>query len=781
MTSISSHALQFREAMRKAGITPPDTIIDSGKIERFGRNQNCWYIFHNDGIPAGTFGDWSNPECKQTWQANIGRSLTFEENLKLCERIQNAKAQAEASLKIKHQKAAVRAQKIWEASRPASHTHAYLARKGIGPYNLRQTNSRRLVVPFTDILGRIQTLQFISEDGSKRFLAGGKKLAAFYRFTQDCKSQSSSQVYIAEGFSTAASIENVTNFPVVIAGDAGNLVHVAKAIKANNHDISIIICGDNDETGRKYANQAAESVNGIAIFPPNGFNDFNDLAQVKGPKSVRLTLLGWSTPQEIAEAESADYPIERLPQKIKEAVAEVRQFVQAPVSLIATSALSAVSLAIQAHVDVKRAEGLSGPCSLFALIIADSGERKTTCDRYFMSPIIDWEKEQLTIAGPLMKEYEAKYDAWQADYEGIKLKIKDHVKSNKSTNELKEQLEYLKLTEPEEPRIPRLRYGDITPEELGFRLSKKWPSAGVISNEAGSIFGSHGMNKDNVMKSLSLFNQLWDGSDVSSDRRTTDSWSTDGARLTLSLQVQEDVLRNFLEKTGTLARGSGFLARFLIACPASTQGYRPFVESDQTWPKLTEFHRKLIAILRKDIVNDPLTKGLRPKTLILSISAKKLWINFYNQIESMLVIGGDLYTIRDVASKVADNAARLAALFQFFENDDSEKIEDIAMQSAICVVAWHLNEAKRFLGELSLAPELTDAVKFDNWILGYCKNNHVNQVERSFSLQHGPLRSKAKLDGVLKELFFRNRARQEKVKGKVLITVNPMLLRENIE
>lgn len=41
--------------------------------------------------------------------------------------------------------------------------------------------------------------------------------------------------------------------------------------------------------------------------------------------------------------------------------------------------------------------------------------------------------------------------------------------------------------------------------------SKQWPSGGVISSEAGSVFGGHGMGSDSVMRNLAALNQLWDG------------------------------------------------------------------------------------------------------------------------------------------------------------------------------------------------------------------------------------------------------------------------------
>jgi putative DNA primase/helicase len=67
---------------------------------------------------------------------------------------------------------------------------------------------------------------------------------------------------------------------------------------------------------------------------------------------------------------------------VRNAVEEVQGFTKAPTPLVASSALAALSVAAQAHGDVQRAEKLTGPTSLFILTIADSGERKSTCDSF---------------------------------------------------------------------------------------------------------------------------------------------------------------------------------------------------------------------------------------------------------------------------------------------------------------------------------------------------------------------------------------------------------------
>jgi putative DNA primase/helicase len=444
--------------------------------------------------------------------------------------------------------------------------------------------------------------------------------------------------------------------------------------------------------------------------------------------------------------------------------------------LIASSALAALSLAIQAHVDVKRADKLHGPTSLFLLAIADSGERKSTCDSFFTKAINDYQAEQQEAAKPLFKAHKSEHDAWDAQRGGLKEKIKALAKEGKPSAEQEQLLRELDAKEPTTPKVPRLIYGDATPEALTFSLAKQWPSGGVISSEAGSVFGGHAMSGDSVMRNLAVLNQLWDGATLSTERRTSESFTVRGARLTMALQVQEATIRAFFDNSKGLARGTGFLARFLVSWPESTQGTRNFTEAPTNWPALTAFNNRLTAILNRQAPIDD-DGGLSPAMLTLAPDAKAAWVAFHNAIEAELSNGRELHDVRDVASKTADNAVRLAALFHTFTGNIGP-IDIDAMESAARVTYWHLTEAKRFLGELAMPAELVNPARLDAWLVDYCKRERTDKVSTSQIQQFGPgsLRDKKVFTEALKELTELGRARLVKDGKKRLIQINPALL-----
>jgi putative DNA primase/helicase len=521
------------------------------------------------------------------------------------------------------------------------------------------------------------------------------------------------------------------------------------------------------ERGASFLDELAEKRRGGAVVP---------LPKAK----PALPPCEWPTPRPlVARIKPEPYPIDALPGGLIDAVREIQNATKAPLPLVASSALGALSLACQAHVDVKRGEGLTGPVSLYLLTIADSGERKTTCDNHFSQPLRAYQSEQADAAKPESKEYAANMAAWEARRDGIQTKIKRESSKGNDTETLRGDLARLETLKPEPPRVPRLVLGDETPESLAWSLAHLWPSSGVISSEAGTVLGSHGMGKDSVMRNLSLLNVLWEGGEHSVGRRTSECFTVRGARLTVALQVQEATLREFLARTGTLARGSGFLARFLVAWPETTQGTRMYEEAPASLPALAAFHRRIVEILRRPV---PITDDgtLSPALLTFTSEAKTEWIQFHDAIEVELASGGELCDLRDVASKAADNVARMAALFHLFEGGEGGAVSAENVQAAARIVAWHTSEARRFYGELALPQDQADAVRLDGWILEYCRGKHTATIPTREAQRTGPgaVRTPERLKAALAVLEECDRVRiDQDGKRRKEIKVNPALLK----
>ena len=165
---------------------------------------------------------------------------------------------------------------------------------------------------------------------------------------------------------------------------------------------------------------------------------------------------------------------------------------------------------------------------------------------------------------------------------------------------------------------------------------------------------------------------------------------------------------------------------------------------------------------------------LVPPLIGMTPDCRRAWIEYHDAIESELADGGELYDVRDVASKSADNAARLAGLFQLLAGGGLITLESFA--SAARVAAWHLSESRRFFGELALPAELADAARLDSWLVDYCRRERVQAISRRTVRQRCPVRDSARLDAAIRELAELDRVQVWRDGRRVLIAVNPELV-----
>lgn len=240
------------------------------------------------------------------------------ERARLAEQKRQQREAEEAEYSRRADQAARDAVKLW-ASASEQGTSPYLQRKGVAGYGVRYLVDGTLLVPMRDQAGQLQNLQRIAPAKptaeqearglrEKRFMAGGRKTGLWHLIGQvqtSAEGQAAPpMLLLAEGYATAASLHEATGHPVAVAFDAGNLVHVAKALRVLHPGALLLVCGDDDRDteartgknpGREKAASAARAVavEGAAlagaVFPdglPEGGSDFNDLAQHAGAAEV---------------------------------------------------------------------------------------------------------------------------------------------------------------------------------------------------------------------------------------------------------------------------------------------------------------------------------------------------------------------------------------------------------------------------------------------------------------------------------------------------------------
>jgi phage/plasmid primase-like uncharacterized protein len=107
---------------------------------------------------------------------------------------------------------------------------AYHDAKGIEPLPGAAVRNGDLLVPGYDVDGKLWTIQYIKEDGTKRFARESRKNGCFQVVGAATAAEGLQKlanvpvIAIAEGYATAATVAKYANVPTVAAFDSGNLL-----------------------------------------------------------------------------------------------------------------------------------------------------------------------------------------------------------------------------------------------------------------------------------------------------------------------------------------------------------------------------------------------------------------------------------------------------------------------------------------------------------------------------------------------------------------------------
>ena len=306
---------EFAEALQAVGcvIEGQHPIMDGAKHriavagDKKGE-QAGFYVGHTDGHPAGYIMN-NKTGVDMKWKSK-GYVLSPE---------QKAQMQAEAATNLQvreakqvqlHEQAAQRVSRQMDGLVSVVNPTPYMLDKGIKPQIgvLTDKEGLKTYIPAFDVDGKQWTMQYIQEDGTKRFAKDSRKEGCFHIVGGLAALDKVPALVISEGYATASSLSESLGFATVSAFDSGNLSYVANALHSKYPEKPILVAGDDDRylearegvnPGRSKAEAAARAVGGrvlLPIFSPveqasdqKGFTDFNDLAHksVLGEEGVK--------------------------------------------------------------------------------------------------------------------------------------------------------------------------------------------------------------------------------------------------------------------------------------------------------------------------------------------------------------------------------------------------------------------------------------------------------------------------------------------------------------
>ncbi|MFH3479240.1 YfjI family protein [Xanthobacter variabilis] len=433
------------------------------------------------------------------------------------------------------------------------------------------------------------------------------------------------------------------------------------------------------------------------------------------------------------------YPTEALG-PLQDAAVAAHDMSQAPIAIAAQSALAVASLAVQGFADVETLGG-DAPCSLFCLTIAESGERKSTCDRLLMRGAHDYERDLERAHKPAHAEWLTTKELWEAKRKRLMGDIagKDLDRARAAEADL-----HAMGPEPTAPLLPTVMIQEPTFEGTIKLFQAGRPSLGLFNDEGGGFTGGHAMNADNRLKTMAGLSKLWDGASINRTRAGDGVATLRGRRLATHLMAQPIAARPLM--ADPQASGQGFLARFLVTEPPSAigtrlrRGHMPSSEG-----ALSAFADHLRAILETPLPTGDDPQELAPARLPLSKGAKELLWRFYEVVEKAQQGGGALEHVRSYASKSAEQAARIAGVLTLWADLNAREVSAETMAQGVTLAQFYLEEASRLAEIGAVSEETARAERLLAWLRESWPHDDVTPTE---ILNKGPnaLRERARLN-----------------------------------
>lgn len=440
------------------------------------------------------------------------------------------------------------------------------------------------------------------------------------------------------------------------------------------------------------------------------------------------------------------YPFHMFPTKIWQALNSVQMQTQSPHALVGTMAIGVMSEAIQGIADVQIPQGPRCPTSTWVLAVVDSGGGKTpTLNLLRNRSVQAFETSHYQAHDAELEQYEIDHLAWKLELDELSNALRKSVRKQQDTSELKQRLAEHMLAKPKKPRRIKLSYPDATVEALLYGMAESWPNVALPSDEASLFFNGH------MADGLASLNQCWDGQPLSIDRRSLDEPITVNApRVTLILGIQTALLEKYFKRRGNEGRDLGALPRMLICCPENNQGFRNVTPAEVDLQPLDAFHERVQDLLKQSIDKDG--KPIDQKRVIeFSPEATTRFHELRGQIERELRPEGLLESVRDYAAKASRHVAKLAAIFELFEND-SYVISLDMLERAINLIDWHVGEYRQFFVLPPEMPqEMQDADMLYPWLCQFTQRRCNRYLMKNDVRKHAPncLRSKQRLEQAL--------------------------------
>lgn len=442
----------------------------------------------------------------------------------------------------------------------------------------------------------------------------------------------------------------------------------------------VVILPDNDEPGRRHAEQVAASLHGVAAavrivelpgLPPKG--DASDWLAAGGTKEQLTTLAkaakdrtpasGEKKPQSMSESKKSDvpsyvsFPTDTLPKLLADFVHEAAAALGCDESYIALPLLAMLASAIGNSRRIQLKRTWCEPAMTWVVIVGESGTLKSPAHDLAMTPFY-------RVQDAAMKQYEDELKAYGRDKEIYEADLAEWKKSGRKRLEPPPE-------PPEEPVAVRYFVSDCTVEAIAVLLEQCPRGLLVARDELSGWVNSFDAYKSCRGADVAHWLSMHRAGPLTVDRKSGRRMiHVPRASVCIAGGVQPKALMAALigryqasnadeamDRPGKEHFDNGLAARLLFAMPPR----RPKRWTEDELPRHTEMALETIVsrLLALDMPEDE-NGQLQPRDIPLSPDGKQAWIEFYNAHASeQAEMPGDLAA---AWSKLEGYAARFALL-----------------------------------------------------------------------------------------------------------------------
>lgn len=527
---------------------------------------------------------------------------------------------------------------------------------------------------------------------------------------------------------------------------------------------------------------------------------------------VELSRIQWQTPKPLPQktVTANPYPIHAFGDDLGAVVKRCAYFAQVPLSWAGQSVLGALSTVGQCFIDAPLPLGKYAPVSLWLLTQGKSGAGKTALQDLTYNGIYQFTECE-------NRRFEEQIQAYN-EYQSLPPKQKKE------------------FTEPKEPIDLTPIFTDATIEKILDRyVHDGIKNLSLVSDDGGKFFHGHSMKADTAGSSLASLTNIHSSGRVDKSRvgsnKTANKFKQKNkayqCRLTMDIAVQPIIMQGVM--SDSLMTEQGFLARFLVCYEPSLMGARQWntperlSQSTDTDPLLYRFwnwcyqlldtHQQLAngthempsdeseqqggnlsPFTHQERIKHPFRRmkdgeyipplydenGLpnRQRMRFKNDQTLQKFADFQQSVETLLGNGKLLNGVSSFASRMAENASRIASLLAFY--DGEHEITPKYLDDAFALVWYGMNELLGY--DDTQSESKSDEHMAIDWLVKECQGEHTDRMayqkaQRNISPKH--LRNAQSFADVMEILKYYDHIQIEYggKSGKAReIVINPYLL-----